>query len=140
MGGKIAGRLALRARWQEEANNLHVSGIIAAHTHMHAAVFRLADRSASSKNRLAMLRSNHDLRGASSCRYNRSHALDRCTVLVMAALVWIPVMRLGRRRNGCAGNDRQGDESETDDLHAIYPSVRALLCMLQRITPLRSAS
>ena len=99
-GGKVTGRLALRARWQEEANHLHISCIVAAHTHVHAVVLQLADRGASSEDRLAMLRSNNDLWGAPSCRYKLNYAFDRCTVPVMAALVWIPIMgRCGRGKD-----------------------------------------
>ena len=62
----VFGHLALRARWHEEADHVHISGIVSAHTDMHAAVFGFPYGEVLPKNRLAVLRRDNKLRRATA--------------------------------------------------------------------------
>jgi hypothetical protein len=107
----------LRARWHEEANHVHVSRIVPAHTDMHAAIFGFPRGEVLPKGRLAVLRRDNQLRRATTCWHKPDYTFDRRAVQVIAALQWIPIMRVCGRGNSRAAKDRQGDESGSDDLH-----------------------
>ena len=87
-----------RIRWQEEANDFHLSERVKAlHADMHAVVFRCSDRSPSANYSSAVFRRHNELRQASYHRHE-PRALDWRAVHVVTTVMWIPVVGACRHK------------------------------------------
>jgi hypothetical protein len=103
-----------RLEWGRHEDAHHVNALDA---HVHATIERFPPREIRGHNNRAVLCGDNQPRWAATCRHNLSHALHRCAVHVMAALLGVPTMSACRRPPGehRANKSMQSEESSEKD-------------------------